>query len=543
MSVTMDRRPAELARAAASSPLLSVEDLQVRAGPLPVVDGVSFAIAPGEILALVGESGSGKTATGRAILGLLPPGLERSAGAIRLGEEDLTRVSAARLRELRGGSIGMVFQEPMVSLNPAMTIGRQLGEALALHSTLSKAEQREACLAMLRRVQIPDPEACLRAYPHEFSGGMRQRIMLAAVMLPRPRLLIADEPTTALDNLVQAEILDLMVELAQDNGTAVLLVTHNLGLVARYADRALVMQRGRVVEEGPARALLTAPREEYTRLLVSAMPQRLPRPPRPAGETVLEARGLTVDYPGRLRLFRRMPGKRAVAGVDLAIAQGETVALVGGSGSGKTTLGRAMLRLVQPSGGRLLFRGRDVTTARDAAFREFRLACQIVFQDPYSSLDPRMRIGDIVAEPLRHEPGLDAAARAARVAETFEAVGLPGMDRRFPHQLSGGQRQRVAIARAIVRRPALVVADEPVSALDMTVQKQILELIRTLQAERGFACLFISHDLGAVAEVADRVVVMQNGGIVEQGTRDEIFDHPQHPYTRALLAATPTLEA
>ncbi|HWX50175.1 MAG TPA: ABC transporter ATP-binding protein [Roseomonas sp.] len=523
--------------------LLSVEGLRVQAGSFVAVRDASFAMRPGEILALVGESGSGKTATGRAILGLLPPGLARTAGAIRLEGEDLARVTPARLRELRGGAIGMVFQEPMVSLNPAMTIGRQLGEALALHSRLSRTEQRAACLAMLRRVHIPDPEACLRAYPHEFSGGMRQRIMLAAVMLPRPRLLIADEPTTALDNLAQAEVLDLMVELARDNGTAVLLVTHNLGLVARYADRALVMQRGRVVEEGPARRLLAAPREDYTRALVAAMPQRLPRPPRAAtGEPLLEARGLTVDYPGRHRLLGRTPPKRAVQGVDLAIERGETVALVGGSGSGKTTLGRAMLRLVQPSGGQLLFRGQDVTTARDAAFRDFRLACQIVFQDPYSSLDPRMRIGAIVAEPLRHEPGLSAADKAARVVETFEAVGLPGMAERFPHQLSGGQRQRVAIARAIVRRPALVVADEPVSALDMTVQKQILALIRRLQAERGFACLFISHDLGAVAEVADRVVVMQNGRIVEQGTRDAIFDAPRHPYTRALLEATPRLE-
>jgi peptide/nickel transport system ATP-binding protein len=523
----------------AVTPLLAVQGLQVGAGTFRAVDDVSFTIMSGEILALVGESGSGKTATGRVILGLLPPGLERRAGSIRLGDEDLTRISDERLRELRGGSIGMVFQEPMVSLNPAMTIGRQLGEALALHSTMSPAAQREACLAMLRRVQIPDPEACLRAYPHEFSGGMRQRIMLAAVMLPKPKLLIADEPTTALDNLAQAEILNLMVELARDNGTAVLLVTHNLGLVARYADRALVMQRGRIVEEGNARQILREPREEYTRLLVGAMPQRLPRPPRVStGTPVLEARGLTVDYPGRRRLFTRRPGKRAVAGVDLAIEAGETVALVGGSGSGKTTLGRAMLRLVQPSGGQLLFRGQDVTRGRA---RDFRLACQIVFQDPYSSLDPRQRIGEIVAEPLRHEPGLSGAERRARVAETFEAVGLPGMDARFPHQLSGGQRQRVAIARAIVRRPALVVADEPVSALDMTVQKQILALIRRLQAERGFACLFISHDLGAVAEVADRVIVMHNGAIVEQGPRDDIFDRPQHAYTRALLDATPQL--
>ncbi|WP_458095202.1 ABC transporter ATP-binding protein [Roseomonas sp. WA12] len=538
MSLAMEQAAT---RSPAAAPLLRVQGLSVGAGAFTAVDGISFDIARGEILALVGESGSGKTATGRAIIGLLPPGLARTAGAVRLEGEDLARVSPDRLRELRGGAIGMVFQEPMVSLNPALTIGAQLGEALALHSRLSPEAQREAALAMLRRVRIADPEGCLRAYPHEFSGGMRQRIMLAAVMLPKPRLLIADEPTTALDNLAQAEILDLMVELARDNGTAVMLVTHNLGLVSRYADRALVMQRGRVVEEGPARRLLAAPREDYTRLLVSAMPQRLPRPARLPAEVLLEARGLVVEYPGRARFFGRRPGKRAVAGVDLAIQRGETVALVGGSGSGKTTLGRAMLRLVQPSGGQLLFRGQDITHGRGAAFRDFRLACQIVFQDPYSSLDPRQRVGEIVAEPLRHEPGLSAAERAARVAETFEAVGLPGMDGRFPHQLSGGQRQRVAIARAVVRRPAMVVADEPVSALDMTVQKQILGLIRRLQAERGFACLFISHDLGAVAEVADRVLVMENGRIVEQGTRDAIFDAPQHPYTRALLDATPRL--
>jgi peptide/nickel transport system ATP-binding protein len=527
-----------------AKPLLDVRDLSVGAGSFTAVDGVSFAMQPGEIMALVGESGSGKTATGRSILGLLPPGLNRTGGSILLDGEDLTKVTPARLRELRGGAIGMVFQEPMVSLNPALSIGAQLGEALALHSKLDRQAQREACLAMLKRIQIPDPEACLRAYPHEFSGGMRQRIMLAAVMLPAPKLLIADEPTTALDNLVQAEILNLMVELARDRGTAVLLVTHNLGLVARYADRALVMQRGKVVEEGRAAELLRQPQHPYTRDLVGAMPRRTARPPRPGpAEPILSARGLKVDFPGRRRLFGRTAGKRAVDGVDLTIARGETVALVGGSGSGKTTLGRAMLRLVETSGGELLFRGEDVRGRRGAGLRDFRMACQLIFQDPYSSLDPRMRIGEIVTEPLRHEAGLDAEARAIRVKETFEAVGLPGMDERFPHQLSGGQRQRVAIARAIVRRPALVVADEPVSALDMTVQKQILELIRRLQDERGFACLFISHDLGAVAEVADRVVVMQNGRIVEQGSRDDVFDRPQHAYTRALLDATPRIEA
>ncbi|MBE9605439.1 ABC transporter ATP-binding protein [Acetobacteraceae bacterium H6797] len=518
------------------TPFLAIEGLRVGASNFQAVRDISFAIAPGEILALVGESGSGKTATGRAILGLLPPGLERQAGRILLDGEDIAAATPRRLRELRGGTIGMVFQEPMVSLNPALSIGAQLGEALALHSDLSEAECRERCIAMLRRVQIPDPEGCLKAFPHEFSGGMRQRLMLAAVMLPKPRLLIADEPTTALDNLVQAEILDLMVELARDNGTAVLLVTHNLGLVARYADRAVVMRLGEIVEEGQARQLLTAPQHPYTRALVDAMPVRGTRPPRPPAPPLLEAKRLTVDYPGRRRFLRRLPGKRAVDGVDLAIAPGETVALVGGSGSGKTTLGRAMLRLVK-SGGELLYEGKPVAGPHA---RRFRLDCQIVFQDPYSSLDPRMRIGEIVAEPLRHTD-LSRSAKMQRVKETFEAVGLPGMDERFPHQLSGGQRQRVAIARAIVRHPALVVADEPVSALDMTVQKQILSLIRRLQEERGFACLFISHDLGAVAEVADRVVVMQNGRIVEEGSRDDIFDRPRHAYTKDLLDATPTI--
>jgi peptide/nickel transport system ATP-binding protein len=525
-------------------PLLAVQDLRISAASLHVVEDVSFTVSAGEFLALVGESGSGKTATGRATIGLLPPGLQQTGGRILLQGEDLSSAKPERLRELRGATIGMVFQEPMVSLNPAMTIGAQMAEGLALHSKLSRAEIRETCLAMLRRVRIRDPEACLGAFPHEFSGGMRQRIMLASVMLLRPALLIADEPTTALDTLAQREILDLMVELARDNGTAVLLITHNLGLVARYCDRAVVMQRGQVMETGPAAALLRAPRHAYTRALVEALPRRSERPPRAAtGAPVLEARGLEVVYPGRRRFFRRNPAVRAVDGVDLVIHPGETVALVGGSGSGKTTLGRAMLRLVQPTGGQLLFQGQDVTNATGDALKRFRLACQIVFQDPYSSLDPRMRIGEIVAEPLRHLPELDAAAKRRRVAEVFEEVGLPGFDNRFPHQLSGGQRQRVAIARAIVRRPALVVADEPVSALDMTVQKQILTLFRKLQLERGFACLFISHDLSAVEEVADRVVVMQHGRLVEQGPRDRIFDHPEHPYTRDLLAAAPRLDA
>ncbi len=528
-----------------SAPLLAVEGLRITAGNgrVVAVDGISFTVAAGEILAVVGESGSGKTATGRAVIGLLPSGLTREAGAIRFRGEDIAEATPARLRDLRGAEIGMVFQEPMVSLNPALTIGAQMHEGMALHTKLDNAAIREACIAMLRRVQIRNPEACLSAYPHEFSGGMRQRIMLASVMMLKPALLIADEPTTALDTLVQREILDLMVGLARDEGTAVLLITHNLGLVARYADRAIVMRSGRIVEQGGARELLAAPADPYTRALVDALPRRSPRPPRSHGDRpVLEARGMVVEYGGRRRLFGRGPATRAVDGVDLAIRPGETVALVGGSGSGKTTLGRAMLRLVEPTGGRLLFNGTDVTRADGDALRQFRLACQIVFQDPYSSLDPRQRVGEIVAEPLRHLPEMTATQKRERVAQTFADVGLTGFEQRFPHQLSGGQRQRVAIARAIVRHPALVVADEPVSALDMTVQKQILTLFRTLQQERGFACLFVSHDLAAVEEVADRVAVMQHGKLVEEGDRDRIFDAPRHDYTRALLEAAPRID-
>jgi peptide/nickel transport system ATP-binding protein len=504
--------------------LLSVETLVVQAGARRVVDGVSFAVAPGEVLAIVGESGSGKSATARAILGLLPPGLVRTGGLIRF-----ERTEVGDAKRLRGRGIGMVFQEPMTSLNPAMTIATQLGEAHRLHFRTSRAETEEACAAMLRRVGI-DP-ARARAFPHEFSGGMRQRIMLASVMLLKPRLLIADEPTTALDTLTQAEVLDLMMGLTRDEGTAVLLITHNLGLVSRYAGRAVVMQHGRVVEEGAAAPLLAAPREAYTRALVDALPRRMPITPRPPAPPLVEARGLHVRY----------PGTHAVQGVDLAIAPGEVVALVGGSGSGKTTLGRALLRLAPIAAGSLRFRGQDVTHAKGAALLALRLAAQVVFQDPYASLDPRMRVADIVAEPLRLPSGMAVPERARRAEAMLDQVGLGGMGGRHPHQLSGGQRQRVAIARALVRRPAFVVADEPVSALDMTVQKQVLSLLRDLQREAGFACLFVTHDLAVAEEISGRVVVMQAGAIVEEGPRDAIFDAPAHPYTRALLAAAPRL--
>jgi peptide/nickel transport system ATP-binding protein len=528
-----------------ASPILSVRDLRVgTATGFLAVDGISFDVAPGEVLAVVGESGSGKTATGRAIIGLLPPGLSVLSGDITFAGQPVRGDDVRLMRRLRGAEIGMVFQEPMVSLNPALTIGRQMAEGLALHRGITSAEIREASIRILARIGIADPEACLAAFPHEFSGGMRQRIMLASVMLLKPKLLIADEPTTALDTLTQAEVLALMLELTRENGTAILMITHNLGLVAKHADRAIVMKKGVIVEEGEARRLLAAPAHPYTQDLVAALPRRgAARVGTDSRPPVIEAQGLKVTFPGRRRFLTRGRSVEAVRGVDLMVREGEVVALVGGSGSGKTTLGRAMLRLVDPAGGRVLFRGKDVTTLRGQALLPFRMACQIIFQDPYSSLDPRMRIGAIVRAALRLVPGIDAAEGRRRTEAALDEVGLGGLGERHPHELSGGQRQRVAIARALIRQPAFVVADEPVSALDMTIQKQVLALLRDLQKHRGFACLFVSHDLAVVEEIADRVIVMEKGRIVEEGTRDAVFDHPAHDFTKALLAASPRVLA
>ena len=524
-------------------PFLKVDGLTLQAGSerRTVLDKVSFELAAGQFLAVVGESGSGKTMAARAILGLLPPGVTPVAGRILVDGEDVLQAAPERLRALRGATIGLVFQEPMVSLNPAMRIGAQLAEGLRLHTSFTAAEIEARCLAMLARVQIRDPKRCMTAYPHEFSGGMRQRIMLASVMLLKPRLLIADEPTTALDTLTQAEVLDLMVELAAEEGTAVLLITHNLGLVARYAKRAVVLNKGVLVEAGDVQKVLHAPSHEYTRRLVGAMPRRGPARPHVAAPVpLIEACGLSVSYPDKAPHWWGARRERKVLDqVSLAVDAGETVAVVGGSGSGKTTLGRAMLQLIPACSGQVRFRG---SVVGPAGMRDFRLACQLVFQDPYSSLNPRQRIGAIILEPLLLIPGMSAAEMASRVDEVLDEVGLTGFAQRFPHELSGGQRQRVAIARAIVRRPAFVVADEPVSALDMSIQAQILTLFQELQKAHGFACLFISHDLAAVEQIADRVVVMEAGRIVEEGSRDAVFDRPQHPYTRSLLSATPILE-
>ncbi|MEN2980982.1 ABC transporter ATP-binding protein [Tistrella bauzanensis] len=529
----------------AHPPLLAIRNLSVRVdgGDQAVVQGFDLDLQAGRMMALVGESGSGKTMVARSILGLLPPPMMIGAGSsITYRGQELTGLPTRRLRAVRGAEIGMVFQEPMTSLNPSMTIGEQMAEGLVLHQRLNRADCRRRIITMLDRIGIPAPERCLAAYPHEFSGGMRQRIMLASVMLLKPKLLVADEPTTALDTLVQHDVMELMIELTTENDTAVLLISHDLGMVSHYIEDVVVMRHGEAVERGPARDVLLNPVHDYTRRLVDALPRRRADAPREAPVTtpLVVARDVVVEYPGRATLFGRRAVNRAVKGVSLTIGAGETVALVGGSGSGKTTLGRAIMGLEPIAGGGITLDGRPVGRMQagrgpidDDACRQM----QIVFQDPYASLDPRMRVEEIVGEPLRLD-GLDRAERRERVRATCDEAGLPlDLLDRHPHALSGGQRQRVAIARAIIRDPAFVVADEPVSALDMTVQKQILLLIRRLQERRGFACLFVSHDLGAVEQVADRVVVMQAGLIVEEGACARIFDAPEAEYTRRLLDA------
>ncbi|CAN7623468.1 ABC transporter ATP-binding protein [Variovorax sp. LjRoot175] len=529
-----------------TTPLVSVEGLTlaVGAGGREIVRKVSFDIAPGEMVGIVGESGSGKTQAARAIMGLTPPPLVRTAGRILFEGEDLAQARPQRLRELRGLRVGMVFQEPMTSLNPSMTIGRQLGEALALHRRELPPDARRALiLDMLARVGIRDPQAALGAWPHEFSGGMRQRMMLASVMLLQPALLIADEPTTALDAVVQRDVLELMVGLTREHRTAVLMISHDLPMVARFTQRVVVMRHGEVKEIGNTDDLLARPQHPYTRELLEAMPRRLPARPVAEEAPVVEVRNLVVDYPGHRRLFTKAVPKRALHGIDLAVRPREVVAVVGGSGSGKTTLGRAIAGLLRPSGGEILFRGRQIARS-DPRWFDYRLQCQMVFQDPYASLDPRMTIGQLVGEGLRLLRNMSAVDKGRRVQEVLDEVGLgSGFAPRHAHELSGGQRQRVAIARAVVRRPEFVIADEPVSALDVTVRAQVLALFAELQKRHGFSCLFISHDLGVVEQVADRVIVMQDGRIVEQGTRDAVFDHPQQDYTRKLLSAIPALES
>jgi len=529
-----------------SAPLLVIENLRIEVdgpAPRPLLHGLSFELAAGERLAIVGESGSGKTLATRAIPGLLAPGVVRTAGSIKFEGRELTGLTQEELRSVRGAGVGLVFQEPMTSLNPALPIGVQLAEGLKLHQALGDDEIRRRSIDMLARVQIRDPEGALTRYPHEFSGGMRQRIMLASVLLLQPRLLIADEPTTALDTLSQREVLLLMVALTREMGTALLLITHDLGLVAEYTERVLVLEKGVLVEAGPTAKVLAEPEHPYTAKLVGSLPRRGDgRAAIPAAvPELLAMQQVVIDYPGKPGLFRKGAPKRVVDGVDLSVREGEIVALVGASGSGKTTLGRAAMGLKPLAGGTIAFDGADIATLDRAGRAKFRRDAQLVFQDPFSSLPPHLRIGEIVGAALRHIPGVTATERRDRVLATLDEVGLAGFESRRPHQMSGGQRQRVAIARAIVSRPRLIVADEPVSALDLTIQLQVLTLLQQLQRDRGFACLFITHDLAVVEQIADRVVVMEQGRVVEQGETMALLAAPAHAYTRRLVEASPSL--
>ena len=532
-----------------SDALLSISDLSVtfrtEDGSVEAVKGIDLEVRPGEVLALVGESGSGKSVTAMAILKLLP----RSAtvtGSIKLAGRELLPLAESEMNAVRGAEISMVFQEPMTALNPSMRIGDQITEAILNHRTISKAEAWERAVEMLRRVGIPEPARRAKSYPHELSGGQRQRVVIAIALACEPQLIIADEPTTALDVTVQAEILDLIRGLAAESGTAFLLVTHNMGVVADIADRVAVMFRGTMVEVGDTRTVLTAPREDYTKKLLSAVPslpdlasviEREPETEVPAAVLELDAASVTYRRGGRPFL--------ALDGVSLRIAPGEILGLVGESGSGKSTLGRAALGLLPLSSGGITLFGEKVGRGGVSGRRERALRGRVgaIFQDPGSSLDPRMTVGEAIAEPLlvqRRRFPTSASTRRTRVAELLDAVELPtNYASRYPHELSGGQRQRIGLARAIALEPELIIADEPTSALDVSVQAAVLEVLRTLQEKMHFACLFISHDLAVVHEISDRVAVMLKGAIVETGSADDVLLAPQHPYSRRLLASVP----
>ncbi|WP_370676138.1 ABC transporter ATP-binding protein [Pleomorphomonas sp. PLEO] len=530
--------------------LLSVRNLSVafrnEGGETLAASGVSFDLQKGRTLAVVGESGSGKSVTALSVVRLLPyPAARHPSGEILFKGRDLLKADEGELRKIRGAEITMVFQEPMTSLNPLHSIERQIGEILKLHGASGEAAVRRKVIELLTEVGIPDPESRLSAYPHQLSGGQRQRVMIAMALANAPDLLIADEPTTALDVTVQAQILTLLKALQARYGMAILFITHDLGIVERFADDVVVMTKGEVVESGPTAKVFSAPQHAYTRHLMAAAPKGEPPVAALDAPVVVSAEDLRIWFPIKAGFFRRTIGHiKAVDGVSLQLRAGQTLGVVGESGSGKTTLGLALLRLIS-SEGPIVVLDRRIDGLDSSAMRPLRRDVQAVFQDPYGSLSPRMTVADIVGEGLSvHEPGLGADARDTRVVEALGEVGLdPETRHRYPHEFSGGQRQRMAIARAMVLKPKFVMLDEPTSALDMSVQAQVVDLLRDLQARHGLAYMFISHDLKVVKALANEVIVMRAGKVVEAGPAVEIFAAPKEPYTRALMAAAFRLES
>ncbi|KZD22013.1 ABC transporter ATP-binding protein [Tardiphaga robiniae] len=534
---------------AINQPLLDVRDLSVafhHGGNTSVaVDRVSFEIKRGECVALVGESGSGKSVSALSILRLLPyPTASHPSGHIRFKGHELLSMSEREIRGIRGNDISIIFQEPMTSLNPLHTIGAQIGEILQLHNGMRGSKARERTLELLTQVGIPDPETRLASYPHQLSGGQRQRVMIAMALANEPDLLIADEPTTALDVTVQAQILALLADIRKRLGMSLLFITHDLGIVRRIADTVCVMNNGKIVEQGPVEQVFTAPQHPYTKALLAAEPKPDPAPPRPEAPVVMSTDDLKVWFPIKRGLLRKTVGHvKAVDGVSLKVRQGETLGVVGESGSGKTTLGLALLRLIS-SQGPIVFLSKDIQGLQFKDMRPIRRDMQIVFQDPFGALSPRMSVGDIIAEGLSvHQPSLSPDDREARVVKALQDVGLDPKTRfRYPHEFSGGQRQRISIARAAVLEPSFVVLDEPTSALDMLFQAQMVDLLRELQRKRDLTYMFISHDLRVVASLASHLIVMRHGKVVEEGPAADLFKNPKSDYTRALFAAAFRIE-